>query len=116
MIRCLLIAIFMITMPAIAIAGSRIKDITDVQGIRENQLVGYGLVIGLAGTGDTMRNSPFTEQSARSMLQRLGVGVPPGSIRRRTWPPWSSQPGFLPSFLPARGSMSPSLRSATQHP
>jgi flagellar P-ring protein precursor FlgI len=81
MIRCLLIAIFMITMPAIAIAGSRIKDITDVQGIRENQLVGYGLVIGLAGTGDTMRNSPFTEQSARSMLQRLGVGVPPGSIR-----------------------------------
>ncbi|WP_395663613.1 flagellar basal body P-ring protein FlgI [Aestuariivirga sp.] len=71
----------MITMPAIAIAGSRIKDITDVQGIRENQLVGYGLVIGLAGTGDTMRNSPFTEQSARSMLQRLGVGVPPGSIR-----------------------------------
>lgn len=81
MIRCLLIAIFMTTMPAIAIAGSRIKDITDVQGIRENQLVGYGLVIGLAGTGDTMRNSPFTEQSARSMLQRLGVGVPPGSIR-----------------------------------
>lgn len=81
MIRCLLIAIFMMTMPGIAIAGSRIKDITDVQGIRENQLVGYGLVIGLAGTGDTMRNSPFTEQSARSMLQRLGVGVPPGSIR-----------------------------------
>jgi flagellar P-ring protein precursor FlgI len=81
MIRCLLIAIFMMTMPGISIAGSRIKDITDVQGIRENQLVGYGLVIGLAGTGDTMRNSPFTEQSARSMLQRLGVGVPPGSIR-----------------------------------
>jgi flagellar P-ring protein precursor FlgI len=64
-----------------ATAGSRIKDITDVQGIRENQLVGYGLVIGLAGTGDSMRNSPFTEQAARSMLQRLGVGVPPESIR-----------------------------------
>lgn len=64
-----------------ALSASRIKDITDVQGIRENQLVGYGLVIGLAGTGDSMRNSPFTEQSARSMLQRLGVGVPPGSIR-----------------------------------
>jgi flagellar P-ring protein precursor FlgI len=64
-------------------ASSRIKDITDVQGIRDNQLVGYGLVIGLAGTGDSMRNAPFTEQSARSMLQRLGVGVPAGSVRSR---------------------------------
>ncbi|MEI6536047.1 MAG: flagellar basal body P-ring protein FlgI [Verrucomicrobiaceae bacterium] len=62
---------------------SRIKDITDVQGIRDNQLVGYGLVMGLAGTGDTMRGSPFTEQSARSMLQRLGVAVPQGSIKAR---------------------------------
>lgn len=66
-----------------AFGASRIKDIAEVQGIRENQLVGYGLVIGLAGTGDSMRNAPFTEQSARSMLQRLGVGVPPGSIRAR---------------------------------
>ena len=81
MIRYLLAAIILLSTSAHAAAGSRIKDITDVQGIRENQLVGYGLVIGLAGTGDTMRNSPFTEQSARSMLQRLGVGVPPGSIR-----------------------------------
>jgi flagellar P-ring protein precursor FlgI len=64
-------------------AASRLKDITDVRGIRDNQLVGYGLVIGLAGTGDSMRNAPFTEQSARSMLQRLGVGVPPGSVRSR---------------------------------
>lgn len=64
-------------------AMSRIKDIADVQGIRENQLVGYGLVMGLAGTGDTMRGSPFTEQSARSMLQRLGVAVPPGTIKAR---------------------------------
>ncbi|MEI8178438.1 flagellar basal body P-ring protein FlgI [Aestuariivirga sp.] len=62
---------------------SRIKDITDVEGIRDNQLVGYGLVMGLAGTGDTMRGSPFTEQSARSMLQRLGVAVPQGSIKAR---------------------------------
>lgn len=66
-----------------AAAMSRIKDITDVQGIRENQLVGYGLVMGLAGTGDTMRGSPFTEQSARSMLQRLGVAVEPGTIKAR---------------------------------
>ena len=64
-------------------AQSRLKDVTEVQGIRTNQLVGYGLVIGLAGTGDSLRNAPFTEQSARSMLQRMGVGVPANSIRSR---------------------------------
>jgi flagellar P-ring protein precursor FlgI len=66
-----------------AAAASRIKDITAVQGVRDNQLVGYGLIIGLNGTGDSLRNSPFTEQSARSMLQKMGVGVPAGSIRAR---------------------------------
>ncbi len=81
--RALLAALMLCIAAAGALAESRIKDVTDVQGIRDNQLVGYGLVIGLAGTGDTMRNSPFTEQSARSMLQRLGVGVPPGSVRSR---------------------------------
>jgi flagellar P-ring protein precursor FlgI len=79
--RRLIAVLLSLLLSAPAFASSRIKDIADVQGIRENQLVGYGLVIGLAGTGDTMRNSPFTEQSTRSMLQRLGVGVPPGSIR-----------------------------------
>jgi flagellar P-ring protein precursor FlgI len=81
MMRALLVAILLIASTLVTQGGPRIKDITDVQGIRENQLIGYGLVIGLSGTGDTMRNSPFTEQSARSMLQRLGVGVPPDSIR-----------------------------------
>lgn len=70
------------SLPA-AEAASRLKDIADVQGIRDNQLVGYGLVIGLNGTGDTMRSAPFTEQSTRSMLQRFGVGVPPNSIKPR---------------------------------
>jgi flagellar P-ring protein FlgI len=56
-------------------AASRIKDITTLQGIRDNQLVGYGLVIGLAGTGDSLRSSAFTEISMRSMLQRMGVGL-----------------------------------------
>jgi flagellar P-ring protein precursor FlgI len=73
----------MFSLASTALAGSRLKDITDVQGIRDNQLVGYGLVIGLSGTGDSLRNSPFTEQSARSMLQKLGVGVPLGAIRSR---------------------------------
>jgi flagellar P-ring protein FlgI len=81
MTRFSMVALFLLALSTCSLASSRIKDITDVQGIRENQLVGYGLVIGLAGTGDTMANSPFTEQSTRSMLQRLGVGVPPGSIR-----------------------------------
>lgn len=53
----------------------RIKDIVDIRGVRANQLVGYGLVIGLQGTGDSMRNSPFTEQSMQSMLDRMGVNI-----------------------------------------
>ena len=81
--RGFLIACLLAATACSAIAGSRLKDITDVQGIRDNQLVGYGLVIGLAGTGDSLRNAPFTEQSARSMLQKLGVGVPPDSIKTK---------------------------------
>jgi len=58
-----------------ASVGARIKDITSVQGVRDNQLIGYGLVIGLQGTGDTLRNAPFTEQALKSMLDRMGVAV-----------------------------------------
>jgi len=54
---------------------SRIKDIVDVEGVRENQLVGYGLIVGLKGTGDKLGNSPFTRQSLQAMLERLGVSV-----------------------------------------
>lgn len=54
---------------------ARIKDITAVRGMRANQLVGYGLVTGLKGTGDSLRNAPFTEQSVNSMLDRLGVNI-----------------------------------------
>jgi flagellar P-ring protein precursor FlgI len=56
-------------------ALTRIKDIVSVGGVRANQLVGYGLVIGLNGTGDSLRNSPFTDQSLKSMLDRMGVNV-----------------------------------------
>ena len=55
-------------------AQVRIKDIANFEGVRENQLVGYGLVVGLAGTGDSLRNSPFTQRSIEGMLERLGVG------------------------------------------
>ena len=58
-----------------ALAKSRIKDIVDFEGVRENMLVGYGIVVGLAGTGDTLNNSPFTKQSLEAMLERLGVNT-----------------------------------------
>jgi flagellar P-ring protein precursor FlgI len=54
---------------------TRIKDIVSVGDVRANQLVGYGLVVGLNGTGDGLRNSPFTEQSLKSMLDRMGVNI-----------------------------------------
>ena len=61
----------------------RIKDITFPRGVREYQLIGYGLVVGLQGTGDTLRNAPFTEQSVSSMLDRLGVNVRNSALRTR---------------------------------
>ena len=60
--------------PAPVHADVRIKDIAVFEGVRENQLVGYGLVVGLNGTGDRLRNSPFTQRSIEGMLERLGVG------------------------------------------
>ena len=54
---------------------SRIKDIVNIESVRDNQLIGYGLVVGLNGTGDSLGNSPFTQQSLIAMLERLGVSV-----------------------------------------
>ena len=73
-----LIAVFALApllLPFPADAQARIRDVVDVQGVRENDLVGYGIVVGLNGTGDTVRNSPFTEDSLTHMLERLGVNV-----------------------------------------
>ena len=56
-------------------ATARIKDIVNIEGVRDNQLVGYGLVVGLNGTGDGLDNSPFTKQSLQAMLERLGVNT-----------------------------------------
>ncbi|TCZ53663.1 flagellar basal body P-ring protein FlgI [Roseicella aquatilis] len=55
--------------------GVRVKDIADIEGVRDNQLVGYGLVVGLPGTGDRLRTSVFTRQSLIGMLERLGVNT-----------------------------------------
>ena len=62
-------------------ASSRIKDIVDFEGVRSNPLVGYGLVVGLDGTGDTLRNAPFTQQSLQAMLERLGINTRNGNMR-----------------------------------
>ena len=60
------------------VAAERIKDLAMVEGARTNQLVGFGLVVGLDGTGDQVTQTPFTIQAARSMLQQFGVNLPPG--------------------------------------
>src|ERR1700685_272246 len=81
-------------------AASRIKDLVSVEGIRDNQLVGYGIVVGLAGTGDRQQ-TVFSIQSLTNVLQRMGVTVPPAAIIVRntaavlvtaTLPPFA-QPG-----------------------
>ena len=58
--------------------AERVKDVATIQGVRPNQLIGYGLVVGLVGTGDKNTAAPYTEQSLRNLLTQLGVVVPPG--------------------------------------
>src|SRR5690348_17756999 len=62
-------------------AASRVKDLANIEGVRQNQLIGYGLVVGLNGTGDTINNSPFTKQSLTAMLERLGVNIRGQTLR-----------------------------------
>lgn len=69
------VAVALLALPLQAQAGSRIKDIADFEGIRDNMLVGYGLVVGLDGTGDSLTNAPFTRQSLQAMLERFGVNI-----------------------------------------
>ncbi|WP_203077050.1 flagellar basal body P-ring protein FlgI [Falsiroseomonas ponticola] len=76
--RCVvatLLLILLILLPSVAGAQVRIKDIADVEGVRDNQLVGYGLVVGLNGTGDRLRSAVFTRQSLIGVLERLGVNT-----------------------------------------
>ena len=64
-----------------AAASPRIKDLVEIEGVRGNDLVGYGLVVGLNGSGDGIRNSPFTEEALSSLLERLGVNISGESFR-----------------------------------
>jgi len=76
-LACLLLLGGLLAAPAGA--ADRIKDLASIQGVRANQLIGYGLVVGLDGSGDQVRQSPFTQQSLTNMLSQLGVTVPQGT-------------------------------------
>ena len=81
-----LAALLALALALIAAAGpaqalSRIKDLASVEGVRSNQILGYGIVVGLNGTGDTLNNAPFTRQSLTAMLERLGVNTRGANMR-----------------------------------
>lgn len=64
-------------------AQVRVKDLVTIDGVRQNQLIGYGLVVGLNGTGDRLTNTPFTEQSLKGMLERMGINTRDETLRTR---------------------------------
>ncbi len=95
-----LVAVGAAILAGTASGASRIKDIVDVEGVRDNILVGYGLVVGLDGTGDSLNGSPFTEQSLIGMLERLGINIRDEELKTQnvaavmvtgTLPPFSRQ-------------------------
>ena len=80
--RCWRLVFTLVLLPAMAWAAPvRIKDLATVDGVRGNDLVGYGLVVGLNGTGDSLRNAPYTEEMLGGLLERLGVNVTGESFR-----------------------------------
>ncbi|WP_417582462.1 flagellar basal body P-ring protein FlgI [Pelagibacterium sp.] len=106
--------------PTIA-APARIKDIVQIEGIRDNQLIGYGLVVGLNGTGDSLNNSPFTRQSLIAMLERMGVNTRGETLRTANvaavmvtanLPPFSTQGSRIDISVAAMGDAS-SLQGGT---
>lgn len=107
--------------PAIG-ATVRIKEVATVQGVRSNALVGYGLVVGLDGTGDQTTQTPFTSQSMNALLQQMGVAMPPGasmqlrnvaSVMVTTQLPPFSQPGQTLDVVVSSIGNSKSLRGGT---
>lgn len=81
-----LLVALIVTLVSTAVAAwaeTRVKDVANVVGVRANHLIGYGLVIGLNGTGDSGRNAPFTKQSVEAMLDRMGVNIRGAQARTR---------------------------------
>lgn len=102
--------------------AERLKDLASVQGVRENQLIGYGLVVGLDGSGDQTTQTPFTVQSIASMLQQMGVNLPPGtnlqlknvaSVMVTTSLPAFAQPGQTLDVTVSSMGNAKSLRGGT---
>lgn len=102
------------TVQTIAATGgsTRIKDIVDFEGVRDNMLIGYGIVVGLNGTGDGLSNSPFTAQSLIGMLDRLGVNIRQDSLNTKnvaavmvtaTLPPFTNQGTHIDISVSALG-------------
>lgn len=96
-------------------AASRIKDIVDFEGVRDNMLVGYGLVIGLNGTGDTLKDGHFTKQSLKAMLNRMGVKPTDSGLDSKnvaavmvtaTLPPFASKGARVDATVSALGDAS----------
>ena len=98
--------------PINAQAFSRVKDLADIEGIRTNMLIGYGLVVGLGGTGDQLNNAPFTRQAMQTMLERLGVNTRGETINTKniaavmvtaTLPPFAAQGTNIDVIISALG-------------
>ena len=126
LLRHALVAGMVVAMPwwagSACATEQRLKDISSISGIRNNQLIGYGLAVGLDGTGDQTTQTPFTRQSVISMLQALGVSVPPGQniqlkntaavIVTATLPPFS-RPGQAIDVTVSSLGNAKSLRGGT---
>jgi flagellar P-ring protein precursor FlgI len=83
MIRALAFALALVASSAAVASEIRIRDLVEVDGVRGNDLVGYGLVVGLNGTGDGLRNTPYTEEILGNLLERLGVNIAGETVRPR---------------------------------
>ncbi|WP_339691816.1 flagellar basal body P-ring protein FlgI [Celeribacter baekdonensis] len=113
MLKALLAAVFSVLLLSTAHANPiRIKDLVEFDGVRGNDLVGYGLVVGLNGTGDGIRNAPFTEEIMSNILERLGVNITGEQFRPKnvaavfvtaTLPPFSRAGGQIDVTVSAIG-------------
>jgi flagellar P-ring protein precursor FlgI len=110
--RILMVCAALIIATSSAMSASRIKDIVDFEGIRDNQLIGYGLVVGLNGTGDSLNGAPFTKQSLQAMLERMGVNITGTNLNTKnvaavivtaTLPPFSVQGSRIDATISALG-------------
>ncbi|HAU29089.1 MAG TPA: flagellar biosynthesis protein FlgA [Rhodospirillaceae bacterium] len=98
--RIIIATLAILFMAPASVQAARIKDMVEIEGVRDNMLVGYGLVVGLNGTGDSLGSSPFTQQSLVGMLERLGVNIRNQSLKTKnvaavvvtaTLPPFATQ-------------------------